>query len=135
MSMSNFRRDLHVLKVWLSHGSELLWIRARMLRLDTIEQIKSILLLITALLFTAVLFFLGFLTLLFALNVVLTPQAKIWTFFGIAGLFLLLIIILLVLIVKLWCKQSQFMTSTLNAISEDISLLKHNNETKENDYE
>ena len=106
-----------------------------MLRLDAIEQIKSILLLITALLFTAVLFFLGFLTLLFALNVVLTPQAKIWTFFGIAGLFLLLIIILLVLIVKLWCKQSQFMTSTLNAISEDISLLKHINETKENDYE
>ncbi len=135
MSMGNFRRDLHVLKVWLTHGSELLWIRARMLRLDAIEQIKSILLLITALLFTAVLFFLGFLTLLFALNVVLTPQAKIWTFFGIAGLFLLLIIILLVLIVKLWCKQSQFMTSTLNAISEDISLLKHNNETKENDYE
>lgn len=77
MSMSNFRRDLHVLKVWLTHGSELLWIRARMLRLDAIEQIKSILLLITALLFTAVLFFLGFLTLLFALNVVLTPQAKI----------------------------------------------------------
>ncbi|MCO6505139.1 MAG: phage holin family protein [Snodgrassella sp.] len=135
MSISNFRRDLHQLKIWMTYGSELLWIRAQMLRLDVITQFKSIILLIAALIFTGVFTFLGFITLLFALNIVLTPQAKIWTFFGIAGLFLLLILILMVLIAKLWRKQSQFMTATLKAINEDISFLKHSNESKEQTHE
>lgn len=135
MSISNFRRDLHQLKIWMTYGSKLLWIRAQMLRLDAIAQFKSIVLLIAALIFTGVFIFLGFIALLFALNIVLTPQVKIWTFFGIAGLFLLLILILMVLIAKLWRKQSQFMTVTLKAINEDISFLKHYNESKEQKHE
>lgn len=133
MSIGNFRRNLRQLKICLTYGSELMWIRARMLRLDAIDQIKSIILLISILIFTGVFFFLGFITLLFGLNVVLTPQAKMWTFFGLAGFFMLMILIFLVIIIKLWRKQNHFMTATLNAIEEDISLLKHSHEDKEHD--
>lgn len=131
MSIGNFRRNLRQLKICLTYGSELMWIRARMLRLDAIDQIKSIILLISILIFTGVFFFLGFITLLFGLNVVLTPQAKMWTFFGLAGFFMLMILIFLVIIIKLWRKQNHFMTTTLNAIEEDISFLKHSYEDKE----
>lgn len=133
MSIGNFRRNLRQLKICLTYGSELMWIRARMLRLDAIDQVKSIILLISILIFTGVFFFLGFITLLFGLNVVLTPQAKMWTFFGLAGFFMLMILIFLVIIIKLWRKQNHFMTATLNAIEEDISFLKHSHEDKEHD--
>lgn len=135
MSISNFRRDLHQLKIWITYGSKLMWIRAQMLRLDAIAQIKSIVLLIFALIFSGIFFFLGFLTLLFALNSILSPQAKIWTFFGITGLLLLLIIIFGIFIIKLWQKQSQFMIETLSAINEDISYLKHSNQTRKHEDE
>ncbi|WP_239324193.1 phage holin family protein [Snodgrassella gandavensis] len=132
MSIGNLGRDLRKLKIWLTYGSELLWIRARMLRLDAIAQLQSIIVLMVLVVLAGVVFFLGFISLLFGLNTLLTPQAKVWVFFGIAILFLLLILLLTILIVKLLRKQSQFMTETLAAINKDISYLKHTSNAKAN---
>ncbi|PIT23530.1 hypothetical protein BGI37_12510 [Snodgrassella alvi] len=118
------------LKIWLTYGSELLWVRVRMLRLDAIAQLQSIVVLMVLVVLAGVMFFLGFISLLFGLNTLLTPQTKVWVFFGIAILFLLLILLMTVLIIKLLRKQSQFMTETLTAINEDIGYLKRSNNAK-----
>ncbi|MCO6505759.1 MAG: phage holin family protein [Snodgrassella sp.] len=132
MSLGNLGRDLRKLKIWLTYGSELLWIRVRMLRLDAIAQLQSIITLLVLIMLAGLMFFLGFISLLFGLNTLLTPQAKIWVFFGIAILFLLLILLMSIAIIKLLRKQSQFMTETLAAINEDINYLKHTSDTKGN---
>lgn len=124
MSIGNIGRDLRQLKIWLAYGSELLWIRLRMLRLDAIAQLQSIIVLLILAVLVGAMFFLGFISLLFGLNAVLAPETKVWVFFGLAILFLLLILLLTIVIVKLIRKQSQFMTQTLSAITEDISYLK-----------
>lgn len=124
MSIGNIGRDLRQLKIWLAYGSELLWIRLRMLRLDAIAQLQSIIVLLILAVLVGAMFFLGFISLLFGLNAVLEPETKVWVFFGLAILFLLLILLLTVVIVKLIRKQSQFMTQTLSAITEDISYLR-----------
>ncbi|PIT11156.1 hypothetical protein BGI31_00410 [Snodgrassella communis] len=120
------------MKIWLTYGSELLWIRVRMLRLDAIAQLQSIIILLVLIMLAGLMFFLGFISLLFGLNTLLTPQAKIWVFFGIAILFLLLILLMSIAIIKLLRKQSQFMTETLAATNEDINYLKHTSDTKGN---
>ncbi|PIT23080.1 hypothetical protein BGI36_02980 [Snodgrassella communis] len=120
------------MKIWLTYGSELLWIRVRMLRLDAIAQLQSIIALLVLIMLAGLMFFLGFISLLFGLNTLLTPQAKIWVFFGIAILFLLLILLMSIAIIKLLRKQSQFMTETLAAMNEDINYLKHTSDTKGN---
>lgn len=125
MSIGNLGRDLRQLKIWLTYGTELLWIRLRMLRLDAIAQLQSIIVLMVLVVLAGVMFFLGFISLLFGLNTVLSPQAKVWVFFSLAILFLLLILILTILIIKLLRKQSQFMIKTLDAMSEDLSYLRH----------
>lgn len=132
MSLGNLGHDLRKLKIWLTYGSELLWIRVRMLRLDAIAQLQSIIALLVLIMLAGLMFFLGFISLLFGLNTLLTPQAKIWVFFGIAILFLLLILLMSIAIIKLLRKQSQFMTETLAAINEDINYLKHTSDTKGN---
>ncbi|WP_100139421.1 phage holin family protein [Snodgrassella alvi] len=132
MSLGNLGHDLRKLKIWLTYGSELLWIRVRMLRLDAIAQLQSIIILLVLIMLAGLMFFLGFISLLFGLNTLLTPQAKIWVFFGIAILFLLLILLMSIAIIKLLRKQSQFMTETLAAINEDINYLKHTSDTKGN---
>ncbi|WP_100123620.1 phage holin family protein [Snodgrassella alvi] len=132
MSIGNLGRDLRKLKIWLTYGSELLWVRVRMLRLDAIAQLQSIVVLMVLMVLAGVMFFLGFISLLFGLNTLLTPQTKVWVFFGIAILFLLLILLMTVLIIKLLRKQSQFMTETLTAINEDIGYLKRSNNAKVN---
>lgn len=132
MSLGNLGRDLRKLKIWLTYGSELLWIRVRMLRLDAIAQLQSIITLLVLIMLAGLMFFLGFISLLFGLNTLLTPQAKIWMFFGIAILFLLLILLMSIAIIKLLRKQSQFMTETLAAMNEDINYLKHTSDTKGN---
>lgn len=124
MSIGNIGRDLRQLKIWLAYGSELLWIRLRMLRLDAIAQLQSIIVLLILAVLVGAMFFLSFISLLFGLNAVLEPETKVWVFFGLAILFLLLILLLTIVIVKLIRKQSQFMTQTLSAITEDISYLK-----------
>jgi len=41
MSLGNLGHDLRKLKIWLTYGSELLWIRVRMLRLDAREPLAK----------------------------------------------------------------------------------------------
>ena len=82
--------SLKQFKIWLDHGGQLLWLRLRMLRLDAVAQIRSVVFLFVATLIATVAFFLGFISLLFGLNTVLPDSAKIWVFFGMAAFFVLI---------------------------------------------
>lgn len=108
------------LKIWSEYGSRLLWVRVRMLRLDAIAQFRSLALLVAAVLLATVAFFLGFISLLFALNSVLGAEAKIWVFFGLAAVFALGVIGLLLWVARLWQQQGHFMEDTFQAIAEDL---------------
>lgn len=118
------RNQISQFKIWLSCGGELLWIRLRMLRLDGIAQMRSLVCLFIAIMVVATAFFLGFICLLFGLNTVLPPLAKIWVFFGLALIFVLLIVYAAFWALRLWQQQGSFMEDTLNAMSEDIAYLK-----------
>lgn len=110
-------------RLWLDQGGQLLWLRLRMLRLDAVAQIRSVVFLFVATLVATVAFFLGFISLLFGLNSVLTPQAKIWVFFGLAAGFTLLMAGLLWWVVRLWQQQGSFMQDTLDAMADDMAYL------------
>ena len=107
------------LKIWSEYGSRLLWVRMRMLRLDAIAQFRSLALLVAAVLLATVAFF-GFISFLFGLNSVLTPEAKIWAFFGLATAFTLGVIGLLLWVSRLWQQQGSFMEDTFKAIADDL---------------
>lgn len=109
------------LKIWTEYGSQLLWLRLRMLRLDAIAQIRSMIFLVSAVLLATVAFFLGFISLLFGLNSVLAPGMKIWVFFGLAAVFGLGVIGLLLWVSRLWQQQGHFMEDTFQALAEDLA--------------
>ncbi|MDF7676323.1 phage holin family protein [Neisseriaceae bacterium ESL0693] len=123
MSIGNFITEIRQLRHWFGYGAELLWIRVRLLRLDVVEQIRSVVLLIAATLGACMVFFLGIISLLFALNSLLSETARIWTFSGLAIGFLLVLLILIVCMIKLWRKQGRFMEETLEAMHDDFSYL------------
>lgn len=115
--------QLRQLRIWFDHGGRLLWLRVRMLRLDAVAQIHNTVLLLAALLLAVAAFFLGFISLLFGLNSVLAPTAKIGVFFGLAGILVLLTVLLMVWVRVLWKRQGRFMNDTLDAMAEDVAYL------------
>lgn len=121
--MSGNMNPIKQFKLWLDYGGSLLWLRLRMLRLDAVAQIRSVVFLFVATLIATVAFFLGFISLLFGLNTVLPESSKIWVFFGMAGLFGLLMLGLLVWVARLWQQQGSFMSSTLDAMADDVAYL------------
>lgn len=115
--------SLKQFKIWLDHGGQLLWLRLRMLRLDAVAQIRSVVFLFVATLIATVAFFLGFISLLFGLNTVLPDSAKIWVFFGMAAFFVLMLLGLLFWVARLWQMQGSFMNQTLDAMADDVAYL------------
>lgn len=118
-----FSQQFKQFGIWLDHGGQLLWLRLRMLRLDAVAQVRSVVLLMAAVLVATVAFFLGFISLLFALNSVLAPGSKVVVFFGLAAVFLLVVVGLLWWVMRLWQQQGHFMDDTLAAMSEDMAYL------------
>lgn len=117
--------QLRQFRIWLSCGGELLWIRIRMLRLDSITQMRRLGLLLIAITVAATACFLGFISLLFGLNSILPPAAKTAVFFTLTLIFIVLTACTLLWAQRLWRQQSRFMENTFNAIAEDINCLRN----------
>lgn len=135
MSIGDFITEIRQIRHWFGYGVDLLWIRVRLLRLDIVEQIRSIILLIAAMLSACMVFFLGIITLLFALNSFLSVTAKIWAFSIMALIFLLLLVILVICMIKLWRQQGHFMEETLQAMHEDFNYLHQHRLPKEKQHD
>ena len=71
-----------------------------------------------------VLFLLGFICFLFGLNAVLSPLAKIWVFFGLAVVSLLVIAVLIMRVLSGLKDQQACLQSTLKGLQEDVAYIR-----------
>lgn len=113
----------HWQTLW-TQGSDLLLLRLRLLRLDANEQLSAILKIIAMIGMMMVLSLVGFISLLFGLNMVLSDEWKIRLFFGVAIGSLLLCVVLACWIPILWQRNSTRMGETLSAMQNDLRTLR-----------
>ena len=119
----NIRQELDYLKKRVAQGADLLLLRLRLLNLDVGNQIAGVIRIFAALAVIAVAGLTALIALLFGLNTVLPEQAKIWVFFGIAGLLLLTVGFLLLWIPKAWREANRPLADTLKAMQGDLDYL------------
>ena len=117
------RQDLATLKTLASQGSELLLLRLRVLQMDANEQLRGVLMIVALIAAAAVVVLVMLVALLLGLNVVLTAQAKIWLFFGVAAAGLPTMLILLRRIPRIWQRDTAQMQQTLAALQQDLAAL------------
>ena len=118
------KQDLATLKTLASQGSELLLLRLRVLQMDANEQLRGVLMIVALIAAAAAVVMLVMLVaLLLGLNVVLSTQAKIWLFFGVAAAGLPTMLILLRRIPRIWQRDTAQMQQTLAALQQDLAAL------------
>ena len=117
------KQDLATLKTLASQGSELLLLRLRVLQMDANEQLRGVLMIVALIAAAAVVMLVMLVALLLGLNVVLSAQAKIWLFFGVAAAGLPTMMILLRRIPRIWQRDTAQMQQTLAALQQDLAAL------------
>lgn len=117
------KQDLATLKTLASQGSELLLLRLRVLQMDANEQLRGVLMIVALIAAVAVVMLVMLVALLLGLNVVLSTQAKIWLFFGVAAAGLPTMLILLRRIPRIWQRDTAQMQQTLAALQQDLAAL------------
>ncbi len=85
------KSQISLLKEMLGNVVELLLVRLQMARVDILDLKNTLIKVLLSAIAALVLFLLGFICFLFGLNAVLSPLAKIWVFFGLAVVSLLVI--------------------------------------------
>jgi uncharacterized membrane protein YqjE len=102
---------------------DLAFVRAKLFSIEVAEQ-KEALIIKIALIFTIfVCMFLGFITLLFALNALLPEPTKIWVFFSLCALFFIISLGSLWKVVSISKHQISPFTTTLNELKKDLQAL------------
>lgn len=117
-------RQFKQFRLWLEHGSELAVLRLHMLKIDLTEQVLSWVKIGVALMICGVCLLTGLISLLFGLNAALTPEAKLWVFFGTFGLLSLIALIMLWQVIRLWRMQGHFTSDTFRQIAGDLERLR-----------
>ena len=115
------KQDLATLKTLASQGSELLLLRLRVLQMDANEQLRGVLMIVALIAAAAVVMLVMLVALLLGLNIVLSAQAKIWLFFGVAAAGLPTMLILLRRIPCIWQRDTAQMQQTLAALQQDLA--------------
>ncbi|AUZ05907.1 MULTISPECIES: phage holin family protein [Vitreoscilla] len=113
-----------LLKDLLGDGLDLLLIRAKMARVDLLGFKDALLKIILCAIAAVVVAFLGIICLLFALNAVLSPVAKIWVFFGLVGLALIVVASLTAMILNALQSQQAFLKTTLDDLQDDLAYIR-----------
>lgn len=113
----------HWQTLW-TQGSDLILLRLRLLRLDANEQLSTILKIIAMIGAMMVLSLVGFISLLFGLNLILTNEWKIRLFFGITAMAFIMCMVMAYWIPQLWRNSSTRMGETLSAMQNDLRALR-----------
>lgn len=119
----NISQEISKAKTLFSEGSELLMLRMRLLRLDIEEQVAGAIKIFAFVVIAAVLLLVGLIAFLLGLNVALSPETKLWVFYGTAAICLLIVIILAIRIPMIWKKNTQQISHTMQEMQDDISRL------------
>ena len=117
------KQDLATLKTVAAQGSELLLLRLRVLQMDVNEQMRGVLMIAALIAAAAVLLLVMLVALLLGLNVVLTAQAKMWLFFGVAATSVPAMWLLLWRIPRIWQRNTAQIQQTLAALQQDLAAL------------
>ena len=115
-SPSRFKRILHT-------SVELVQLRLQLLSIEATEQKQQLQKTIMLAVMLAVSALLGFITLLFGLNSVLPEHAKVWVFFGLSAVFLIVIISCLIILAKMQANTQPPFHHTLQEIRKDLHAL------------
>lgn len=122
--MSSLGRNLEHFKTLLNQGSELLLLRLRILALELNAQAGNAVKVIAVIIFAAVLLLVCLISLLFGLNSILEPQARIWFFFGFAAVLFFIVIGLLFWCISSWKNQGGQLLGTLQDMQQDFAYLR-----------
>ena len=118
------KSQISLLKEMLGNVVELLLVRLQMARLDILDLKNTLIKVLLSAIAALVLFLLGFICFLFGLNAVLSPLAKIWVFFGLAVVSLLVIAVLIMRVLSGLKDQQACLQSTLKGLQEDVAYIR-----------
>ena len=117
------KSQISLLKEMLGNVVELLLVRLQMARVDILDLKNTLIKVLLSTVAALILFLLGFICLLFGLNAVLSPLAKIWVFFGLAVLSLLVIGLLVMNALSALKGQQACLQSTLKGFQDDVAYI------------
>jgi uncharacterized membrane protein YqjE len=118
------KSQISLLKEMLGNVVELLLVRLQMARVDILDLKNTLIKVLLSAIAALVLFLLGFICFLFGLNAVLSPLAKIWVFFGLAVVSLLVIAVLIMRVLSGLKDQQACLQSTLKGLQEDVAYIR-----------
>ena len=118
------KSQISLLKEMLGNVVELLLVRLQMARVDILALKNTLIKVLLSTVAALILFLLGFICLLFGLNAVLSPLAKIWVFFGLAVLSLLVIGLLVMNALSALKGQQACLQSTLKGLQDDVAYIR-----------
>ncbi|MBP9541093.1 MAG: phage holin family protein [Vitreoscilla sp.] len=118
------KSQISLLKEMLGNVVELLLVRLQMARVDILDLKNTLIKVLLSTVAALILFLLGFICLLFGLNAVLSPLAKIWVFFGLAVLSLLVIGLLVMNALSALKGQQACLQSTLKGLQDDVAYIR-----------
>ena len=118
------KSQISLLKEMLGNVVELLLVRLQMARVDILDLKNTLIKVLLSTVAALILFLLGFICLLFGLNAVLSPLTKIWVFFGLAVLSLLVIGLLVMNALSALKGQQACLQSTLKGLQDDVAYIR-----------
>ena len=118
------KSQISLLKEMFGNVVELLLVRLQMARVDILDLKNTLIKVLLSAIAALVLFLLGFICFLFGLNAVLSPLAKIWVFFGLAVVSLLVIAVLIMRVLSGLKDQQACLQSTLKGLQEDVAYIR-----------
>ena len=118
------KSQISLLKEMLGNVVELLLVRLQMARVDILDLKNTLIKVLLSAIAALVLFLLGFICFLFGLNAVLSPLAKIWVFFGLAVVSVLVIAVLIMRLLSGLKDQQACLQSTLKGLQEDVAYIR-----------
>ena len=119
----SIKQKLEYWQTLWQQGSQLILLRLRLLQLDANEQLNVLLKIIMMLGIMMVLGLIGLIAMLFGLNALLPEQWKIYSFFGITVVTLVMCVLLVYWIFKLWQQSSARINETLYGLQNDLRIL------------
>lgn len=113
--------QINLLKELVQTATELLFVRFKLARIEFVAQKERMVRLGILALGAVMLFFMAYISLLFGLNVVLSPQQKVWVFFGLAALLFIIMLSIFWSIAHNLAHQRRFFADTLQDLQEDVA--------------
>lgn len=118
------KQHINHFQVLLNQGVDLFLLRLRMLQLGVSDQAAAVVRIFAAVVLMGALFVFGMISLLLGLNHVLSGEAKIQVFFGLAVCSLLAVAALAAWSVSSWKSKNAQVAATLREMQQDIAYLR-----------